>query len=269
MTDNRFVNNRLPRPQEVNYKSTFDYEDLPVLTLEEAVDKIIPLLPDVTTHVAAAKKKYNWHSPLLTRDESAAIYLYTMPTQFFSRLNTALRAENQQTSKPWVNFMKLFISALEKLPSTNASIWRGVNYDATAKFSDNEIYTWWDVSSWSMKIDSVQPFLGESGTLFAIETNHGKNISMFSAIPDEQEVILMPGTHVRARSSSLNLMNRYFIIHLEEINTARYVFSKNIECLPRKHSEQNQSYECFTRIQDCLTMFITYIRGSKEFCDHQ
>ena len=87
-----------------------------------------------------------------------------------------------------------------------------------------------------MEINSVQPFLGVSGTLFVIETNHGKNmISMFSAISDEHEVILMPVTRVRARSSSLNLMDRYFIIHLEEINTARYVFSKNIECLSRKH----------------------------------
>ena len=115
MANNRFVNNRLPQPQEVNHKSTFDYKDLPVLTLEEAVEKIIPLLPDVTTHVATAKTKCNWHSPLLTQDESAAIYLYTMPTEFFSRLNTALRAENQQTLKPWVNFMKIFHISSQKV----------------------------------------------------------------------------------------------------------------------------------------------------------
>jgi hypothetical protein len=63
--------------------------------------------------------------------------------------------------------------------------------------------------------------LGENGTLFAIEAIHGKDISMFSAVPDEQEVILMPGTRVRAKSQSLNVMDRLFIIHLEEINLQR------------------------------------------------
>jgi hypothetical protein len=59
--------------------------------------------------------------------------------------------------------------------------------------------------------------LGESGTLFAIETIHGKDISIFSAVPDEEEVILMPGTRVRTRYQSLSVIDRFFIIHLEEI----------------------------------------------------
>jgi hypothetical protein len=68
-----------------------------------------------------------------------------------------------------------------------------------------------------MNINSVQPFLGESGTLFAIETIHGRDISMLSAVPDEQEVIIMPGTRVHVKSQSLNIPDRLFIFHLEEI----------------------------------------------------
>jgi hypothetical protein len=140
-----------------------------------------------------------------------------MSTEFFSNLNSALRNTNRQVMKPWLDFLKLFVTALKKLPPTEATIWRGVNYDATLKFVDNDGYIWWDINSCSMNINSVQPFLGESGTLFAIETIHGRDISMFSAFPDEQEVILMPGTRVRNRYQSLNFIDRLFIIHLEEI----------------------------------------------------
>ncbi len=72
-----------------------------------------------------------------------------------------------------------------------------------------------------MNIKSVQDFLGKSGTLFTIKTTHGKDVSMFSAVPDEAEVILMPGTRVRAKSEALNFIDRLFVIHLEEINPQR------------------------------------------------
>jgi hypothetical protein len=63
--------------------------------------------------------------------------------------------------------------------------------------------------------------LDENGTLFAIETIHGRDISTFSAVPDEQEVIIMPGTRVRVKSQSLNISDRLFIFHLEEIAPRR------------------------------------------------
>ena len=104
--------------------------------------------------LSTAKENYNRHSTLLTRDESAAIYLYSMPTSFFSRLNNTLRAENRHALKPWFAFLKLFITALEKLPSTKATIWRGVNYDDTLIFVDNDVHIWWSVNSCSMNPNS-------------------------------------------------------------------------------------------------------------------
>jgi hypothetical protein len=219
---NRFINNNLPKLQEANHKAIIDYEDLPLLTLEEAVEKIIPLIPHVMDYVATAKKKYNWHSPLLTRDESAAIYLYTIPkTEFFSSLNRALRAANRQILQPWLHFLKLLITALKRLPSTKATIWRAVDYDATLDFIEGEVYTYWYISLCSRNLHIAELFLPKSGTLFVIDAIYGKDISMFSAIPDEQEVILMPGTRVRAKSRTSNLLQSYFIVRLEEINFQR------------------------------------------------
>jgi hypothetical protein len=221
MANNRFVNNTLSELQEANRSPIFGYEDSTLLTLEEAVEKIDPPISHGMDYVATAKKKYNRHSPLLTQDESAAIYLYSMPVPFFSRLKTAFRAENRRELKPWFDFLKLFITALEKLPSTKATIWRGVNYDDTVTYVDNDVHIWWSVNSCSMNPNSVQQFLGESGTLFAIDAIHGKDISTFSAIPDEQEVVLVPGTRVRRRYESLNFIDRLFVLHLEEVNPQR------------------------------------------------
>jgi hypothetical protein len=218
---NRFINNNLPKLQEANHKAIIDYEDLPLLTLEEAVEKIIPLVPGVMDYVATAKKKYNWHSTLLTRDESTAIYLYTMPTEFFFDLNIALRHANRQVLKPWLHFLKLLITALKKLPSTKANIWRGVGYDTTSDFIEDEVYTYWYISSCSRNLDIAEKYLPKDGTLFLIDAIDGKDISMFSAVPDEQEVILMPSTRVRAKSRTSNLLQSFFIIQLEEINFQR------------------------------------------------
>ena len=217
MANSRFVNNTLPKSQEASYNPVSDYEHLPVLRLETVVENISHVVPDVASYVSTAKNKCNRDSTLLTWDESAAIYLYTMPVPFYSTLNIALRAENRQLLHPWLAYLKLLMTALEKLPSTTATIWRGVNYDARSNFVENNTHTWWNITSCSINTDIVQRFLGESGTLFAIETAHGKDISMFSANPDEKEVILMLGASVRAKSQSLDFIGRLFVIHLEEI----------------------------------------------------
>jgi NAD:arginine ADP-ribosyltransferase len=217
----RFINNTCSKLQEANQYPIFDYNDLSVLTLEEAIEKIIQIVPDVLEYVSKAKQNCNRNSTFLTWDESAAIYLYTMPVPFFSRLNIAFRAENRNALKPWFAFLKLFTTALEKLPSTNATIWRGVNYDDTLSFIDNDVHVWWNINSCSMNPNIVEPFLGESGTLFVIHAINGKDISSLSAIPDEQEVILMPGTRVRCRHESLNFIDRLFVLHLEEVTPQR------------------------------------------------
>ncbi|CAF4292721.1 unnamed protein product, partial [Adineta steineri] len=141
-----------------------------------------------------AKNRYNRHLDLLMRDESAAVYLYSMSSPFFRFLNEALRAEDRHALIPWFAYLKLFMTALKKLPSIKTVVWRGVYGDVSSVFANNNIDIWWSVNSTSMDLKIVQPFLGEHGTLFTIEAMHGKDISQFSANPEEKEVILMPGT---------------------------------------------------------------------------
>ncbi|CAF4048637.1 unnamed protein product, partial [Adineta steineri] len=147
MSENRFVNRTLSELQEANRNPIFGYEDTPILTLEEAVEKLIPFVPDALAYVTTAKKKHNRHSDLLMRDESVAIYLYSMPSSFYSSLNKAVRAENRHALKPWSAYLKLFMTALKKLPSIKAVVWRGVYGDVSSVFANNNIDIWWSVNS--------------------------------------------------------------------------------------------------------------------------
>ena len=77
------------------------------------------------------------------------------------------------------------------------------------------------MNSCSKTVEVVESFIGDKGTLFAIEAVNGKDVSVFSANPDEEEVILMPGSHLRCKSGALTLSDRFFVLHLEEVNCQR------------------------------------------------
>jgi hypothetical protein len=226
MEHNHFVNNTLSELQEANRNPIYGYQHLPGLTLEEATKEIIPLVPGVADYVSTAKKKCNRRSTLLTTNESAAIYFYSMQTPFFSSLNNTLRAENRHALKPWFAFLNLFITALKKLPSTRDTVWRGINDDVSSMFVDNDVQTWWSVNSCSMALNVVEFYLGEKGTVLAIDAIDAKDISAFSAMPDEKELVLIPGTCVRVKCPSLNFKDHFFLIHLKEENEQRLVHRK-------------------------------------------
>ena len=212
----RYGNKSFSELQQANRSPIAGYEDQKIMPLENAVEKIVPFVKDVVQYANTAKEKCNRISDLLTWDESAAIYLYTMPINFYSRLNQTLRAKNRHALKPWFAFLKLFMSALNKLPSSKTTVWRAVTNDIGTLPGDNKETIWWGINSTSMALNVVQAFLSEPWTLFAIDTIHGKNIAEYSAFPCEQEVILMPGTHVRVKSKSLNCIGSFSIVHWEE-----------------------------------------------------
>ncbi|CAF1470794.1 unnamed protein product, partial [Rotaria sordida] len=108
------------------------------------------------------------------------------------------------------------MNALEKLPSLEIIVWRGVSGYIEPHFVNNEVQIWWSVNSCSTALDVVEAYVGTTGIVFAIKLIHGKDISLYSAYQDEQEVIMMPGTHVRVKSNPMNFNNCLWLVHLEE-----------------------------------------------------
>jgi hypothetical protein len=202
------------------------YQNEPDLPLEDAVSPITHLFIDLEQNVWIAK--FNCENPQdgLTQDESAAIHLYTMQfssgDSLYSILNRTLRTEQRDFLIPWFRFLKLFITALFKLESIRATVWRGIRgEDLSGKYPTGRKFAWWGVSSCTTTPDvfKTSNFLGKAGarTLFSIECLSGKSIKTHSYFSDkEQEVILMPGTFFEV-IGQVEPAEGLHIIHLKEI----------------------------------------------------
>jgi hypothetical protein len=198
------------------------YEKKDLVSLEDAVKSIDVSIHNLNAMVWTAKRNSQNPSNGLTPDESAAIGLYTMEwpegyENFYTLLNQKLRSEERKCLTPWFSFLKLFLTALYKLPSIRKTIWRGIRENVNNLYIED--FIWWGVSSCTTTIESMERFIGRSGerTLFMIECINGKSIKAHSSYQDENEILLMPGTYLTVTgkwSPSENL----HIIHLQEEN---------------------------------------------------
>lgn len=179
------------------------YEKKPLVSIEEAVDPLVPLVPDVKRMAYVAKMKCE-KSPAnnLSLDESASIILYTMEWEpqeecLYYVLNATLRAEDRKQLVPWFLYLKLLLTGLARLPSLHRIVYRGVRGDIRKNYSKGETIIWWGFSSCTTTMDVLekQQFLGLSGirTLFTIECYSGKDIRQHSSLTSEDEVLLPPG----------------------------------------------------------------------------
>ncbi|CAF4644696.1 unnamed protein product, partial [Rotaria socialis] len=210
----RFVASYLPESHPVYYNPISDYRRQPLVPLEEAVKDLVSFVPGVEGYAAQAKKNCK-NDPPLSRNESAAIYLYTKEKLFFERLNDVLRLEYPDALKPWFPFLKLFMIALQKLPPCQIKLWRGVADITNSNFKERDVHTWWSVTSCTLHLNVAGVFADQRGTLFCIDAIYGRNIAQYSAFPKEEEIVLMPGTLLRVKGARSDT-NGLSIVDLEE-----------------------------------------------------
>ena len=204
----------LPQPHSVYYNPISGYRRQPLVSLEEAVKNLVSFVPDAESYAAEAKK-YCKQNTALSRNESAAIYLYTKEKLFYERLNEALRLEFRGALEPWFPFLKLFMTALGKLPPCQTTLWRGVADITNSNFVEKDVHSWWSVNSCTLYLNVAGMFADQSGTLFCIDAIYGRDISQYSAIQDEKEIVLMPGTLLRVKGTRSDT-NGLSIVHFEE-----------------------------------------------------
>ncbi|CAF1473607.1 unnamed protein product [Adineta steineri] len=216
-TDIELENKRLP--------ACYGYINYKLLPLEEVMNEIQDSLEEINRFVKLAKRHCTYpNDHNLTKDESAAIYIYTMEMSdhscLYRILNQTLRLEDRSEVRPWFGYLKLLDSAALKLPKFKGIIYRGIDKDVTMKFKKGERITWWSISSCSTSINVISKFISKSSssTLFNIECLNGKSVSSYTCYPKEDEVILMPGTMFEVVSNPLNHKGGLNIIHLKEIN---------------------------------------------------
>lgn len=202
------------------------YAQEPLLPLADACAPLVNIVHDIFRYVSIALK----HTPHdgsdgLTRDESAAIRLYTMEwtgghKSLYFILNKTLETENREHLRPWFKYLKLFLTALVHLECVPLrTVWRGVRKDISDEFPPGAQVTWWTFSSCTTTINVLENhlYLGRDGprTLFSIEAFNGRNIRAHSNYDIEDEVLLLPGTYMEVQSQ-LNPAPDLHIIHLRQ-----------------------------------------------------
>lgn len=202
------------------------YQDQKCVSLNEAVQSISQFFDEIEDNVFVALHNCQNPSDDLTQEESASIHLYTMHfgggPSLYLLLNQSLRTENREELKPWFPFLKLFLTALYKLPSHSKTVWRGVkNVDLSSKYKKGIKFAWWGVSSCTTDIEVLESnaFLGKTGlrTIFSIECMNGKSVVNHSYFKNtEKEIILMPGSYFEV-IGQLNPAPQLHIIQLQEI----------------------------------------------------
>jgi len=186
----------------------FGIKSAPLLSFEEAVhyskqderlsecefEFSIECALEFAQEKAAEQKGTN-----LTFDEIAAIYLYTLPSPFYDILNLRLREPERQRLSPHFSFIKLLLNGLYKLPVISSkTVYRGVKQNLASLYNKGEKKVWWAFSSTTSHVEVLQneQFLGKAGdrTKFNIDLLCGFDITFFSSLPTEKEVLLIPGT---------------------------------------------------------------------------
>ena len=201
------------------------YEEQPEKSLEATIEPIVSFVPRVKQMAHVAKTKCQKPpADNLSVDQSASIMLYSMDwapkeKSLYYVLNATLRSKNRQKLVPWFPFLKLILTAFDRLPSKHRFVYRGIKRDMRKEYPKGETIIWWGFSSCTstMEVLESEQFLGSIGTrtLFTIECSSGKDIRHHSYFQTEDEILLPPGRQFQV-VSCLNQSGGLHMIQLKE-----------------------------------------------------
>ncbi|CAF1048578.1 unnamed protein product [Adineta steineri] len=204
------------------------YWKYPLVSLKDALAPVSSKVNGLDRDIQEAYDHCHFPSEHgLTKDESAAVFLYTSEAgeySFYAVLNRALRDEERRKITSWFSYLKLFDTALEKLPTVKGCIWRGVPQNVSQDYVEGTVITWWSVNSCSSVVKVVEDFLSsnDDSTLFMIEAANGKKLTGYTTYPNEKEVLLKMGTKLHVKSNVMK-HGKLYLIHLLEIDNNNQV----------------------------------------------
>jgi hypothetical protein len=113
-----------------NTNPIYGLDELPILALDAAL-KSSPLYRRLRPAITLAYQKADnrlgrCQEKYLGREEIAAVHIYTQDCPLYAELNRLLRAKERQALKPYLRYLKLFLTACYKLPEVGGNVWRGV-----------------------------------------------------------------------------------------------------------------------------------------------
>ncbi|CAF0924649.1 unnamed protein product [Adineta steineri] len=208
-----------------------NYEQIPIITLEEAVEPLVLYVPEVNDMVKLVKQKCQQPKDNLSIDESASIMLFTMrwvPKQNSFRYicNQKLKSNNSNELYPWHLYLKLICISLSKLPTLSYQIFYcEVQMDLINEYSLDTKFVSDGFLSCQLSIEAVDRT--DISTLFIILSNQGKNISQHTYDITENEILLPDGQQFQVVSNVKSQDGRRIIILRElPFNDSDELFSR-------------------------------------------
>lgn len=111
------------------------------------------------------------------------------------------------------------LKALRKLPTFRGVAHRGNDNRAIVKqeYRQGREIFWSGFTSTTLSKDVAKEFAGKNGVVFNIKLSSGKNISQFSTLGREDEIILTPNTGlIVAKELYKNPVDGYWYVDLVE-----------------------------------------------------
>lgn len=201
------------------------YGNKPLVSIEESVKPLAQLVCDIAVDARQAKGSAYHDSGLLTKDESAAIYLYTLESTKGSSslrtlLNETLYLQTQEGLKPYLSYLKLLLTALFKLPPNECTAWQATHLDLSDTYKKGEYLCWTGFSSCRNSIKSLHATQHAKTlmirTILSIECINAREIQIYSCCPKENEILLLPCTYFQV-TDVMHQRDHTVIIYLREL----------------------------------------------------
>eukprot|EP00971_Amphidinium_carterae_P261691 5191511-Amphidinium_carterae.1 len=124
----------------------------------------------------------------------------TLEENFYWHLNLALRSRDAVILAGIENYLHYFMAALHAVQPSEGLFYRGVSKSAFEKYRSHYSKTgkkihWSGITSTSVDYCIAESFAGREGpggVIFKIRAQSARAIHMYSAKPDEAEVLLLP-----------------------------------------------------------------------------
>ena len=182
------------------------YDDAPladVMALAIAGNHVLRddgrLALNIKAAIKSGVKTSKSNGGVLTCNQAAAVCMYTLESSLYRELNRCMRARDRKALLPFFPYLRLLLTALYKLnlQPHPVTVYRGVKATLTGKYQKGDEFMWWSFGSTTCKVETLENdmFLGQKGhrTMFNITAVSLVDIKPYSAMPHEDELLLLPG----------------------------------------------------------------------------
>lgn len=147
----------------------------------------------------------------------------------FVQLNEALRRRNGPVMLQLKPFLSFLMRGLAALPAVAATVFRGIPAAALATiqrlYLEGAPVHWSAFSSTTLSLGKAKEFAqGPGGIILRIRIQTGRNIVAYSAIPEEDEILLSPNCKLVVTGLCRLEADRYYYLDMVEVREEGVVY---------------------------------------------